>query len=362
MSSIEETESFGKKKIVVIGGGVSGSYVAYLLQSHADVVLIDEKEYFEIPWANLRAMVEPPMAERSVINHRDYFTKGRFVTSPAVNITESEVLTRDGEHIPYDYLVIAAGHGYPSPRTKSEKINYYQGELEKIKSSNSILIVGGGPTGVELAGEIAVDFPDKKVKLVHRGTRLLEFVTPAASKKALNWLTSKKVEVILGQSVDLEGSSDGIYQTSGGENIEADCHFLCAGKPLASSWLGETFLNKSMDGKGRITVDKHLMVTGHTNIFALGDITDIPEIKQGYLAKQHAEVAAKNLKHLIAGSNESKFSSYKANTSGIAIISLGRKEGLAQFPFMSLIGCVPGILKSKDLFVGKSRKELGLAP
>lgn len=121
-----------------------------------------------------------------------------------------------------------------------------------------------------------MDFPVKKVTLVHRGQRLLEFVTPAASKKALNWLTSKKVEVILGQSVDLEGASYGRYLSSGGETIIADCHFLCTGKPLASSWLNETFINKSLDDKGRIIVDKHLRVAGHTNIFALGDITNIP--------------------------------------------------------------------------------------
>lgn len=120
-----------------------------------------------------------------------------------------------------------------------------------------------------------MDFPYKKVTLVHRGQRLLEFVTPSASKKALNWLTSKKVEVILGQSVDLASASDGTYLSSGGETIVADCHFLCTGKPLASSWLNETFINKSMDNKGRIVVDKHLRVAGHTNIFALGDITDI---------------------------------------------------------------------------------------
>uniref|UniRef100_A0A7N0TLU3 FAD/NAD(P)-binding domain-containing protein n=1 Tax=Kalanchoe fedtschenkoi TaxID=63787 RepID=A0A7N0TLU3_KALFE len=361
MASVEQTGNVGKK-VVVVGGGVSGSYIAYLLQSDADVVLVDEKEFFEIPWSNLRAMVEPKMAERSVINHQDYFTKGRLVTSPAVNIMESDVLTADGENIPYDYLVITTGHGYPSPRTKLEKISYYQGELEKIKSANSILIVGGGPTGVELAGEIVVDFPDKKVTLVHRGPRLAEFISPGASKKVLNWLTSKKVEVILGQSVELGGSSDGTYQTSGGETIIADCHFLCTGVPLDSSWISETFLKKSMDDKGRLAVDKHLRVTGHSNIFALGDITDIPEIKQGYLAKQHAAVAAKNLKKLIKGSDESVLSTYKANTSGLAVVSLGRKEGMAQFPFVSLIGCIPGILKSKDLFVGKSRKELGLAP
>lgn len=96
-----------------------------------------------------------------------------------------------------------------------ERLVHYEAEYDKIKSANSILIVGGGPTGVELAGELSIDFPEKKVTLVHRGSRLLEFISPKASKKTLDWLVSKKVEVILGQSVDLDSMSGGIYRTSG---------------------------------------------------------------------------------------------------------------------------------------------------
>lgn len=149
-------------------------------------------------------------------------------------------------------------------------------EQDKIKSANSILIVGGGPTGVELAGEITVDFPDKKVTLVHRGSRLLEFIGPKASQKTLDWLTLRRVEVILEQSVDLTTVSDGTYRTSAGETLEADCHFLCTGKPIGSSWLRETMLKDSLDTRGRLMVDGQLRVKGHKNIFAIGDITDIP--------------------------------------------------------------------------------------
>lgn len=84
------------------------------------------KEYFEIPWASLRAMVEPSFAERTVINHRDYLTNGDIVTSGAVNVTETEVLTADGRQIAYDYLVIAAGHADPFPKRRSERLNQYK--------------------------------------------------------------------------------------------------------------------------------------------------------------------------------------------------------------------------------------------
>lgn len=147
-------------------------------------------------------------------------------------------------------------------------------EHEKIKSANSILIVGGGPTGVELAGEIAVDFPNKKVILVHRGSRLLDFLGEKAGKKALDWLISKNVEVILGQSVELDSASNGVYRLSGGETVVADCHFLCTGKPFGTSWLRDTILKDSLDIHGKLQVDSNLRVKGHSNIFAIGDIVD----------------------------------------------------------------------------------------
>ncbi|KAE8706656.1 apoptosis-inducing factor-like protein A-like [Hibiscus syriacus] len=193
-------ESGGETRRIVVGGGISGSLLSKSLQFNAAVTLIDPKEYLEITWANLSNMMEPSFAERSVINHRDYLTNGLIVTSVATNITDTEVLTADGRRICYDYLVIATGHMDLVPMTKTERfINIKQ----KIQSADSILIVGGGPTVVELAGEIATDFPDKKVRLVHKGARLLEFIGTKASDKALRWLKSRNVEVKLEQAVEL---------------------------------------------------------------------------------------------------------------------------------------------------------------
>ncbi|KVI08003.1 Pyridine nucleotide-disulfide oxidoreductase, FAD/NAD(P)-binding domain-containing protein [Cynara cardunculus var. scolymus] len=315
--------SQGRRKVVVIGGGVAGSYIAKSLQFHGNLTLIDPKEYFEIPWASLRGMVEPSFAERSVIQHKDYLTASRLIVSSAISITDSEVLTSEGRLVPYNYLIIATGHRDPVPKTRAERLVQYQ---------------AGGPTGVELAGEIAVDFPEKKITLVHKGNRLLEFLGPKASKKTLDWLKSNHVDVKLEQTVDLENVSDGsnAYSTSAGETIRADCHFLCIGKPLASSWLKDTILKDSLDGHGRLI-----------------------EMKQGYLAKKQASVAAKNLQLLIGGGNESKMSTYKLS-SAKAIVSLGRHDAVAQLPLTTVIGLIPGLIKSKDLFVGKTRKELDL--
>ncbi|XP_019231373.1 PREDICTED: uncharacterized protein LOC109212203 [Nicotiana attenuata] len=113
-----------------------------------------------------------------------------------------------------------------------------------------------------------INFPDKKVTLVHKGSRLLEFIRESASRKTLNWLTPKKVEIILGQSADLNSAS-------GGKTIVADCHFICIGKPNGSTWLKETILKDSLDSHSRLMVDSNLRVKGHYNIFGIRDITDI---------------------------------------------------------------------------------------
>lgn len=307
--------------------------------------------------------MEPSFAERSVINHRDYLTNGQILTSGAINITDTEVLTGEGRLIPYDYLVIATGHADSVPISKTGRLKEFQQDNLKIRSAHSVLIVGGGPTGVELAGEIATDFPEKKITLVHTGSRLLEFIGEKAANKTLNWFKSRNVEVILEQSVRLDTISDSpgskIYQTSEGERFEADCHFLCIGKGVGSAWLRETVLKNSLDINGRLMVDENLRIIGRKNVFAVGDITNIREIKQGYLAQKQALVAAKNLKLLLAGGRESKMATYQAH-SVLALVSLGRKQGLAQFPYTTCIGRLPGLIKSKDLFVGKTRKTLGL--
>nr|CAD1840265.1 unnamed protein product [Ananas comosus var. bracteatus] len=272
-----------RRRVVVVGGGVAGAFLAKTLQSDSDLVLIDPKEYFEIPWAYLRAMVEPPFAEKILIKHTDYLTNAVIVTSPT-------------------------GHAHPVPRSRNDRIEQLREEHEKIKSSSSVLIIGGGRRGVELAGEIASDYPEKKVTLVHKGSRLLEHLGPKASVKALKWLKKKDVEVLFEQTVDPGSVSEGQkeFKTSAGKPVAADCHFLCTGWPLASSWLQETVLGKSLDEHGRLMVDGNLRVKGQKNVFAIGDITNIKELKQGYVAQAHAAVVAKNVKLLMKGAKETR--------------------------------------------------------
>ncbi|GJU52505.1 V-type proton ATPase subunit A1 [Tanacetum coccineum] len=116
----------------------------------------------------------------------------------------------------------------------------------------------GGPTRVELAGEIAVDYPNKKITLVHKGYGLLEFLGVKASKKTLDWLQSKHVEVKLEQTINL---ADVAY----GSKPEA------TGLVMAEN----SILRDSLDANGSMIVDENLRVKGRKNILAIKDTINI---------------------------------------------------------------------------------------
>uniref|UniRef100_A0A0E0MCQ0 FAD/NAD(P)-binding domain-containing protein n=1 Tax=Oryza punctata TaxID=4537 RepID=A0A0E0MCQ0_ORYPU len=354
-------------RVVIVGGGIAGALLAKTLQNHADVVLIDPKEYFEIPWANLRAKMEPAAVARTVIPHSEYLTQAKVVTAAAVGVDDSVVLTSAGGAVGYDFLVVATGRECSRPQKREDRLQMFEHDKARIASAESVLIVGGGPIGVELAAEIVMGNPEKRVTIVHGGPRLLMVMGEKASAKALEWLRSKNVTVLLDQTVDLAAGAsspnDKVFTTSAGETVTADCHFVCTGRPVASGWLRESFLGEHVDGEGKVTVDEHLRVGGLRNVFAIGDITDVAEAKQGYLAQRHAMVVSRNLRLLVKGGGESnkerKLHRYKASKANITV-TLGRRDALAELPFMTVIGHLPGVIKPRDYFIARTRRMMGL--
>jgi NADH dehydrogenase FAD-containing subunit len=351
-----------KKRIVVVGGGVAGTSVARSFDTDSyKLTLIDPKDFFEVPYARLRCIVEPKFAERSIMKHSEYLKKGTFLETSAKSVSGQELVTESGERVPFDFLIIGTGTTFSGPTTKEELLKFYQAENARLQAAETVLIIGGGPVGVELAGEIATDFPNKKVTLVHGGERLVEFLGPKASTKALKWLQSKKVTVMLNDRIDTEGLAGPDCVTKKGQAIKADAHFVCVGKLVGSSWLKGSDLESAVDSNGRVMVDRNMRVQGHSNIFAVGDVSNTKEIKQGYLATKQAAVVTENIKKSVKDPFTAKLTEYNPATAPFAIVSLGRNLGLMQMPLGTFVGRLPGMLKSKDLFVGSSRKALGLS-
>lgn len=79
--------------------------------------------------------MEPVFAQRSIIDHTEYLPKVHVVVSEATDVTDRQVITADGEHFAYDYLVLATGYSEGISRTRAERINYYE-KGEHTKSSH----------------------------------------------------------------------------------------------------------------------------------------------------------------------------------------------------------------------------------
>jgi apoptosis-inducing factor 2 len=145
--------------------------------------------------------------------------------------------------------------------------------------------------------------------------------------------------------------------------VKADCYFVCTGRPLASAWLQDTFLGEHVNGEGQLAVDDHLRVGGRKDVLAIGDVTDVPEPKQGHLAQRHAMVVSRNLKLLVKGGEvkDEKLLRYKPPGAKSAItVTLGRPNALSELPFMTLIGSHPGAVKPRDYFITRTRRMMGL--
>jgi NADH dehydrogenase len=299
--------------VVVVGAGFGGLEAVRAL-AHADVqvTLLDMKNHhcfqpllYQVATAGLSpADVAWPI--------RSILAAQRNVTVIMAEVTGIDaparfVATADGLHIPFDYLVLATGvtssyFNHPewakyAPGLKTiEDATRIRGRIllsferaERTETphertrSLTFVVVGGGPTGVELAGSIAdiahnalakdfrnIDPQSAKIILIEAGKRILPTFPDELSEYARNSLVEMGVEVVTGAAVT-DCNANGV-SISDGRLIESSCVLWAAGVKAspAASWLGI-----QGDRAGRIPVDEHLRVSGFRTIFAIGDIASV---------------------------------------------------------------------------------------
>jgi NADH dehydrogenase len=288
----------------------------------------------------------------------------------AVEPASREVVLADGR-LPYDFLIVATGarHAYfghgdwekYAPGLKSLEdaleirrrilLAFEKAEREpdarKRKSLLTFLLVGGGPTGAELAGAIgeisrheltsefrAIDPRDARIVLVEAGPRLLPTFPPELAEKAAASLRKLGVEVRTGAAVTAVG--DGFAEI-GAERLEAGTIFWAAGvaaSPLARS------LGVPLDRAGRVSVAPDLSVPAHPEIFVIGDLAafphqtgqPLPGVAQ--VAIQQGRHAARNILASVRGRDRTPFH-YK-DPGNLAV--LGRGSAIADLPRVRLSG------------------------
>lgn len=229
--------------IVVIGASFAGHYAARILarslppDSKYRVVVVEPNSHFQFTWVLPRFCVIPGGHE-----HKAFVPYGKYadavdgalhwIKDRAARITESEVVLQDGdESIPYEYLVIATGavvqSGLPSRVNNTEKtegVKLLQAMQQRIAHADTVVVVGGGAAGVEVATDAKSLYPGKHIILVHSRAAPMHRFGKDLQIAAMEGLKRLDVEVILEDRVIEEDDANGSVTLKSGRKI--DCNYF----------------------------------------------------------------------------------------------------------------------------------------
>ena len=367
-ANIEHTD---KKRVVIVGGGLGGLELAFkLVASDFQVVLVDKNNYHQFPpliYQVASAGLEPSSISfpfrRLFQGQKDFFF--RMAEVKAVDAAGKKIATSVGD-IHYDYLVLAAGartnffgnkeiEAATLPmKSVSEAMrlrNTILRNLEKAETEEdpvrrqalmNIVVVGGGASGVEIAGAVAEmkknilarDYPDldasqMHIYLVNAGKRLLAAMDPVSSARAECDL--KALHVHIRQPQFATEYKDGILKTSAGLEIPARTVIWVSG--ICANTI-EGLPVESIGHAGRILTDRFCRVKGVQDVFAIGDQSLIegdedyplghPQLAQ--VAMQQAKTVAENLKAAQKGLAGKPF---KYRNFGV-MATIGRNHAVAE--------------------------------
>jgi len=384
MQKIARIPTPEKKRIVIVGGGFAGLKLARnCARKDVQVVLIDRNNYhqfqplfYQVATAGLEpSSISFPLRK---IFHKSDDVHFRMARLEEVDLQQQLIHTNLG-YLDYDYLVLATGvstnyfglenvkkNAVPM-KSVSEAIylrnrileNYEKAlnetDEEQQQALMNIVIVGGGPTGVELAGALAemkkyilpkdypeLDFSKMQIYLFEAGDRLLQGMLEKSGAEAYGSLKKMGVNVYLNQPVeDYDGE---LVKTSGGENFRSKTLIWTAGVTGRSiKGLPEDVLTRNK----RIHVDQYNRIKGYKNAFAIGDIAymETSEYPQGHpqvaqVAIQQAEHLSKNLVRYNRG-QDMKLFFYEDRG---AMATIGRNRAVADLPLTHLKGFPAWIL------------------
>ena len=373
-----------RPRVVIIGAGFGGlSAAKQLAGTPFDVTVVDQHNYhlfqpllYQVATAALSpGDIASPI--RSILRYKQNVSVVLAKVN-GIDVGRKDVLA-EGRRIPFDCLIVATGaeHAYfgheawaacaPGLKTIDDAtylrrrilLAFERAETEPNPAERrrllNFVVVGGGPTGVEMAGAIAelakralaadfraIDPRAARVILVEAAPRLLTPFDPSLSEAARAALAQLGVEVRLGTGVT---ECDGAGVTVGSERIETRTIIWAAGvkaSPVAE-WLGVV-----SDSAGRVTVAPDLSVPGHPDIFVIGDAAlaagddgkPLPGVAP--VAKQQGQYVAKLL---IARAEGKSVPPFRYRDYGM-LAAIGRKRAVAHLGRIKLTGFVAWVLWS----------------
>jgi NADH dehydrogenase FAD-containing subunit len=354
--------------VVVIGGGYGGIAVAKALDEVTDVVLVEPKDAFFHNVAALRGLVDPSWLPKIFIPYDGLLNRGRVLRDRAKAVDDSTVWLTSGQRLGADFIVLATGSTYPFPaKSGADRARDAQQRVhathDALQQANRVLLLGAGPVGVELAGEIRAAWPEKAVALLDMADDVLGDQYSLQLRTELRrQLAEKGVAVLLGSPLRAPPpTAPGELRTfavttRAGREVSADIWFRCFGVTPVSDFLTGT-LAAARTADGLVEVNEYLQVVGHDDVFALGDVSTA-DIKMAGRAGRQAPVVAGNITALITG--EGELTPYVSMGPAISV-TIGPDGGAGQFPGQDgIVGAdVVAERKGRDMMVDRFTEILG---
>lgn len=377
-----------KKKIVVVGGGFAGlNCVKRLDADKFDITLIDRNNYHSFPplfYQVASSGLDPSSIcfplRRELRKRHGAKVAYRLGNVSGIDIARREVIS-SGEAIPYDFLIIAAGttNNFFNMPGLVDKVFTIKSTPEALRCRNEVLsllekaaverdratrrsllnfvVVGGGPSGVEIAGALgemkkyvlpreypSIDPDDISITLVEGTGKVLGNMSAKSSAAAAASLRELMVDLRFGANVaDYDGAT---IRLSDGSSLPASMVVWTAGIKAESFgfYSGGVPLDKPVTGHaGRFPVDRFCRVDGLVNVFAIGDISlvgDDPDYPRGHpqlaqVALQQGALVARNLNRNAEDSGEWK--PFRYNDKG-SMATIGRNRAVVDLKHLRFHG------------------------
>jgi NADH:quinone reductase (non-electrogenic) len=358
-----------RPRVLILGGGFAGVGAARSLKdADVDVVLIDQHDYHT--FQPLLYQVATGLLEPVAVGHalRDLFQEQTNVAVHQTAVTAIDLERREVQFakmapLTYDYLVLALGatvnffgtegapeHGFPM-YTLADAIRLKEHVVRKWEAADldpsliddgalNVVVVGGGPTGVETVGALAElyrsnfskdypEIPQEKARLilVEAGPTVFAMFKPNLRKYTEKALAQRDVEVRTGQSVTSIAPTRVTLKS--GEVLDA--HTLVWGAGLQGAPIVDA-LGVALERGKRVPVAPDLSVEGHPEVFAVGDIACITESNEvlpqlGSVALQSGEWAGDNIARRVKGDATTPFEYKDKGT----MATIGRGAAVVQF-------------------------------